>query len=112
MSSPPAVLRSVSTPTRRARAALLACATGFFLCAGGAAAHAEVARLFARAQPDAVVHNDLTTRGAGPDDFPATLHLADGRAQPCATRSELAAALERWLVAAALPAANFPTATP
>ena len=38
MSSPPAVLRSVSTPTRRARAALLACATGFFLCAGGAAA--------------------------------------------------------------------------
>lgn len=100
--------------TLRARAAAPLRVVAFKLThgAGGAEAHAEVARLFARAQPDAVVHNDLTARGAGPDDFPATLHLADGRAQPCATRSELAAALERWLAAAAVPAANSSPATP
>jgi phosphopantothenoylcysteine decarboxylase/phosphopantothenate--cysteine ligase len=46
---------------------------------------------------DLVVHNDLEERH-GPDAFPSTVHFADGTApEPCATRTQLAAALERLL---------------
>lgn len=97
--------------TLRARAARPLRVVAFKLTHGAssAARRSEVAELFARARPDAVVHNDLTARGAGAEDFPATLHLADGQAQACATRSELAAALERWLVA---PDLNFKPVIP
>jgi phosphopantothenoylcysteine decarboxylase/phosphopantothenate--cysteine ligase len=48
---------------------------------------------------DLVVHNDLAER-KGADAFPSTVHFADGTApEPCATRSDLAAALERILTA-------------
>ncbi len=86
--------------TLRARSAAPLRVVAFKLTHGATPGEAmgAVRALFARARPDAVVHNDLTARGATAGDFPATLHLAEGRAQPCATRGELALALERWLV--------------
>jgi phosphopantothenoylcysteine decarboxylase/phosphopantothenate--cysteine ligase len=46
---------------------------------------------------DIVVHNDLKER-RGPDAFPSTIHYSGGRPpERCATRRELAAALERIL---------------
>lgn len=109
-SAAPPLLRLRPLPklidTLRARSATPVLVVAFKLTHGATAAEAraEVAQLFARAQPDAVVHNDLTARAA---EFPATLHLATGEAQPCATRAELAATLERWLGAAALPSVPF-----
>jgi phosphopantothenoylcysteine decarboxylase/phosphopantothenate--cysteine ligase len=56
-----------------------------------------VAALFARSGADLVVHNDPEER-AGADAFPSEIHFADGSApMRCATRPELAAALERLL---------------
>lgn len=62
-------------------------------------AAAEVQSLRDRARPDLIVHNDLADQRPGAD-FPATIHAADGEATPCATRRDLAAALERRLVTA------------
>jgi len=65
------------------------------------AAHA----LLAAAPADLVVHNDLDVRGAEPDDFPATLHAPDGAAPiHCASRTDLALALESFLRSAPVPA--------
>jgi phosphopantothenoylcysteine decarboxylase/phosphopantothenate--cysteine ligase len=64
-----------------------------------------VADLFTRSGADLVVHNDLSER-AGADAFPSEIHFPDGRApMRCATRPELAAALER-LVAGMASAAS------
>jgi len=110
-SATPPLLRLRPLPklldTLRARSAAPLRVVAFKLTHGASAeaARAEVARLFARAQPDAVVHNDLTARAV---EFPATLHLATGEAQPCGTRAELAEALERWLVVAAREIAATP----
>jgi phosphopantothenoylcysteine decarboxylase/phosphopantothenate--cysteine ligase len=67
-------------------------------------ARAAVAGLFGHSGADLVVHNDEAER-AGPEAFPSRIHFADGR-QPerCATRAELADALERLL--ASLPGAQ------
>jgi phosphopantothenoylcysteine decarboxylase / phosphopantothenate---cysteine ligase len=63
-----------------------------------------VASLFGRSRADLIVHNSLEER-AGADAFPSEIHFPDGRpAERCATRAELAAALERILVG--LPAAE------
>jgi phosphopantothenoylcysteine decarboxylase / phosphopantothenate---cysteine ligase len=62
-----------------------------------AAALRAVDSLMAHSGADLVVQNDLAER-EGPDAFPATIHFSDGRApERCATRSQLAAALERIL---------------
>jgi phosphopantothenoylcysteine decarboxylase/phosphopantothenate--cysteine ligase len=62
-----------------------------------------VKRLFEHSGADLVVHNDLVDRN-GADAFPSEIHFADGSPlERCATRSQLAASLERILVA--LPAA-------
>jgi len=67
-----------------------------------AEAHRAVDALMAHSGADLVVQNDLAER-EGPDAFPSTIHFSDGRApERCASRPELAAALERILVA--LPA--------
>ncbi|MBI5768269.1 MAG: bifunctional phosphopantothenoylcysteine decarboxylase/phosphopantothenate--cysteine ligase CoaBC [Verrucomicrobia bacterium] len=58
-----------------------------------------VKQLFARAAPDFVVHNDLAARTDG-ERFPATICDREGAATACATRTELALALERLLVSA------------
>ena len=60
-----------------------------------AAAQAEVRELLARAAPDFVVHNDLAEQTD--TNFPATIHGRDGTSTACATRPDLAAALERLL---------------
>lgn len=60
-----------------------------------AAAQAEVRELLARAAPDVVVHNDLAEQTD--TNFPATIHGRDGTSTACATRPDLAAALERLL---------------
>ncbi|HXQ82178.1 MAG TPA: bifunctional phosphopantothenoylcysteine decarboxylase/phosphopantothenate--cysteine ligase CoaBC [Opitutaceae bacterium] len=60
-----------------------------------------VASLFAHSRADLVVHNSLAER-AGGDAFPSEIHFADGSPTlRCATRPDLAAALERILVASA-----------
>jgi phosphopantothenoylcysteine decarboxylase / phosphopantothenate---cysteine ligase len=67
-----------------------------------AEAHRAVDALMAHSGADLVVQNDLAER-EGPDAFPSTIHFSDGSApESCASRPELAAALERILVA--LPA--------
>lgn len=56
-----------------------------------------VGSLLAHSGADLVVHNDLAER-EGPDAFPSTIHFTDGSApERCATRRELADALERIL---------------
>jgi phosphopantothenoylcysteine decarboxylase/phosphopantothenate--cysteine ligase len=56
-----------------------------------------VGSLLAHSGADLVVHNDLAER-EGPDAFPSTIHFSDGGApERCATRRELADALERIL---------------
>jgi phosphopantothenoylcysteine decarboxylase/phosphopantothenate--cysteine ligase len=70
---------------------------------GPAEAQRRVRELFARAQPDFIVHNDLADRDH--DRFPATIHHADGTVTPCPSRGELAATLGRLLAA---PAAVTP----
>jgi len=66
-----------------------------------AAAREAVTGLFARSGADFVVHNDLTRR-ADAEDFPATIYAADGGGPvECATRTELADALEQLLRAPA-----------
>lgn len=63
-----------------------------------ASAQAAVAGLFAHSGADVVVHNDLSQRVNG-NDFPATIHQAHNRpVEYCATRVELATALERILI--------------
>jgi phosphopantothenoylcysteine decarboxylase/phosphopantothenate--cysteine ligase len=63
---------------------------------------AAVSSLFAHSGADWVVHNDLAARPDGPGDFPADIYQPDGIvAQHCASRTELAASLERLLVGAA-----------
>ncbi len=72
----------------------------FKLTSGADAARVaeEVRALFAHSGADHVVHNDLSRR-AGAAHFPADIYTAGGpRAAHCATRSELAAALEQVLV--------------
>jgi phosphopantothenoylcysteine decarboxylase/phosphopantothenate--cysteine ligase len=67
-------------------------------------ARRAVASLFARSGADLVVHNSLAERGDG-DDFPSEIHFADGSpVERCATRPDLADALERIL--SGLPAAE------
>jgi phosphopantothenoylcysteine decarboxylase/phosphopantothenate--cysteine ligase len=62
-----------------------------------------VRALFAHSGADLVVHNDLIER-EGPDAFPSTIHFGDGtQPERCATRTQLAAALERVLAGAASP---------
>lgn len=57
----------------------------------------EVRALFAHSAADLVVHNDLSRRSDA-DAFPATIHRPDGAlAATCATRQDLALALERLL---------------
>jgi phosphopantothenoylcysteine decarboxylase / phosphopantothenate---cysteine ligase len=61
----------------------------------------SVDALMAHSGADLVIQNDLAERES-PDAFPSTIHFSDGSApERCATRPELAAALERIL--AALP---------
>jgi phosphopantothenoylcysteine decarboxylase / phosphopantothenate---cysteine ligase len=63
-----------------------------------------VRALFDHSGADLVVHNDLAERN-GADAFPSEIHFRDGSPpERCATRSQLAASLERILVA--LPAAE------
>jgi phosphopantothenoylcysteine decarboxylase / phosphopantothenate---cysteine ligase len=64
-----------------------------------------VSSLLAHSGADLVVQNDISER-EGPDAFPSTIHFSDG-AQPvrCATRRELADALERILAGAPAGAA-------
>jgi phosphopantothenoylcysteine synthetase/decarboxylase len=84
----------------RARSATPLRVVAFKLTRGATAeAAADAVRaLFARSGADLVVHNDLEER-ADAGDFPATLRRADGGIERrCATRAELAAALEDWLV--------------
>lgn len=70
--------------------------------APASAAQAAVQNLFTHSEADWVVHNDLAARG--PDgDLPATIHAADGRVTPCATRRELAGRLGQLLSAAIFP---------
>jgi phosphopantothenoylcysteine decarboxylase/phosphopantothenate--cysteine ligase len=58
-----------------------------------------VASLAAHSGADIVVQNDLAER-QGPDAFPSTIHFSSGETpERCATRTELAAALERILTA-------------
>jgi len=68
--------------------------------AGADSAAVEIGQLISRAQPDFVVHNDLTWRAAPPGAFAAEIH---GRNLPsplrCAGRPELAHALESLLTA-------------
>jgi phosphopantothenoylcysteine decarboxylase/phosphopantothenate--cysteine ligase len=72
---------------------------------GPEGARRAVAELFRRSGADLVVHNDLAER-AGADAFPSEIHFPDGRApMRCATRPELAAALERLM-------AGMPSAAP
>jgi phosphopantothenoylcysteine decarboxylase/phosphopantothenate--cysteine ligase len=67
---------------------------------GRDAAARAVGALFAHSGADCVVHNDLAER-RGPDAFPSTLHFADARSpRRCATRIELADALEGLLAGA------------
>jgi len=73
--------------------------------AAPAAVSAAVSTLLTRSGADLVVHNDLANRGNG-EDFPASIHRrGGGSAMRCATRSELAVALEQLLVAAGQPVA-------
>jgi phosphopantothenoylcysteine decarboxylase/phosphopantothenate--cysteine ligase len=59
------------------------------------AARDAVQALLAAAPVDFVVHNDLRQRGPAPDDFPAVIHIrGDAVPVPCATRRDLAVALE------------------
>ncbi len=82
----------------------------FKLTEGGSPddALASVRSLMAHSGADLVVHNDLAER-QGPDAFPSTLHFADGAApERCATRTELASALERILAGAPVHASATP----
>ena len=66
--------------------------------AGVTEAKAAVQSLFAHAQADFVVHNDLTAKKTG-CDFPADIYRPDGTvAAHCATRAALAESLEQLLV--------------
>jgi phosphopantothenoylcysteine synthetase/decarboxylase len=61
------------------------------------AAARAVQKLLAHSGADFVVHNDLTAR-ADADSFPSTVHGRDGAAvRHCATRADLAVALEEVL---------------
>jgi phosphopantothenoylcysteine decarboxylase/phosphopantothenate--cysteine ligase len=65
-----------------------------------------VSRLFAHSPADFVVHNDLTTRRNSAELFPSTIYSR--AAHPphfCATRSDLAASLEKILTAHVLNSA-------
>jgi phosphopantothenoylcysteine decarboxylase/phosphopantothenate--cysteine ligase len=80
---------------------------GFKLTHGDdqAGALRAVDALMAHSGADLVVQNDLAER-EGPDAFPATIHFSDGSTpERCATRTQLAAALERIL---AIPAVQAP----
>jgi phosphopantothenoylcysteine decarboxylase/phosphopantothenate--cysteine ligase len=70
--------------------------------ADASAAQAAVRSLFTHSGADWVIHNDLAARVAG-GDFPATIHAADGRATPCATRRELAERLGQLLAGTISP---------
>jgi phosphopantothenoylcysteine decarboxylase/phosphopantothenate--cysteine ligase len=66
--------------------------------ADAAAAQAAVAALFAHSGADFVVHNDLAARADG-EKFPAEVYKpGGGPPEHCATRADLAVALERLLV--------------
>lgn len=73
--------------------------------ATGSEATAEIRILQERAHPDFIVHNDLADQRPGAE-FPATIHSADGTATPCASRRELAVALERLLRSVLPPAST------
>lgn len=63
-----------------------------------------VSMLFEHSGADVVVHNDLSEQGEGEDDFPATIHLADGAPTRVTTRQALALSLEAFLTRIAAPA--------
>ena len=68
--------------------------------AAGTAA-AAVRTLLAHSKADWVVHNDTSARAARSGAFPADIYSPDGRvARGCATRTELATALEQLLTTA------------
>jgi len=55
--------------------------------------------LWAEAAPDLIVHNDLADQGEKADDFPASIHVrGDAAPTRCASRTDLAAALETCLL--------------
>jgi len=86
--------------TLRARSATPLRVVAFKLTHGATTETAgdAVRTLAGRSGADLVVHNDLAAR-ADAGDFPATLHRPDGGVlRRCATRADLAAALEDWLV--------------
>jgi len=68
-----------------------------------AAARRVVTDLFAHSGVDLVVHNDLAVR-TGPETFPADIYRPGGRlVASCATRAELATALEALVTARQAP---------
>jgi len=69
--------------------------------ASPAEAQAAVGALLAHADADWVVHNDLADRPEGAGDFPADIYQPDGTvAVHCASRADLAAAVEHLLARA------------
>ena len=98
----PKLVDSLRTRSRNDRLQVVA----FKLTTGAnaAAAGAAVATLLERSGADFVVHNDLSQRG--PDgNFPADIYSrAGGPVQHCASRFDLAVALEEILVSGAHPA--------
>ena len=88
----------------RSRAPLRVVAFKLTRGAGAEAGRQAVAALFEGSGADWVVHNDLAARAA---DFPADIHApGGGPARHCATRAELAEALEQLLVRDGVTAAG------
>jgi phosphopantothenoylcysteine decarboxylase/phosphopantothenate--cysteine ligase len=98
----PKLVDSLRENSRNPRLTVVA----FKLTAGAdPAAGAAVEALLKRSGADLVVHNDLANRGHG-GDFPASIHRRGGApAVQCATRGELAVALEQMLVSINQPPA-------
>ena len=97
----PKLVDGLRTRSRNPRLQVVA----FKLTSGATAdaARQAVAHLLAHSGADLVVHNDLAAR-TGAEAFPADLYSADGSVVArCATRSELAPALERLLAAPPAP---------
>jgi len=67
--------------------------------ADAGAVRLAVDALWADAAPDLIVHNDLADQGETADDFPAVIHARDDAGSTrCASRTDLAAALEKCLL--------------
>jgi phosphopantothenoylcysteine decarboxylase/phosphopantothenate--cysteine ligase len=92
----PKLVTALRARSRNAQLTLVA----FKLTSGATApeTRAAVEGLFMQGAPDYVVHNDLAVRGESFDDFPADIHVRSGRTTVhCATRRDLAVALEKLL---------------